>query len=162
MLSSHVTDISLRQGGLELRGVILLDSQSTTNIFCNPKFVEDIRPAETPLLLNTNGGVLVTTLKTTVPDFGEVWFNEDAIANIFCMADIDGKCGMEWSMVDGKKAIRVMTDPPVDFVRSPEKFYYFAPKRFGTSKKLSDYAFVDTVEENRLFYTSRQFERAKL
>jgi hypothetical protein len=69
---------------------------------------------------------------------------------------------MEWSMVDGKKAIRVMTDPPVEFVRSPEKLYYFAPKRFGTSKKLSDYAFVDTVEENRLFYTSRQFERAKL
>jgi hypothetical protein len=111
MLSSHVTDISLLQGGLELRDVILLDSQSTTNIFCNPKFVEDIRPAETPLLLNTSGGVLITTLKATLPDFGEVWFNEDAIANIFCMADIDDKYGMEWSMVDGKKAIRVMTDP---------------------------------------------------
>jgi hypothetical protein len=110
------TDITLLQSGLELRDVILLDSQSTTNIFCNPKFVEDIRPAETPLLLNTNGGVLITTLKAIVPDFGEVWFNQDSITNIVCMADIDDKYGLEWSTVNGKKAIRVMTDPPIDFV----------------------------------------------
>jgi hypothetical protein len=134
MLSSHATDISLLQGGLELSDVILLDSQSTTNMFCNPKFVEDIRPAETPLLLNTNGGGLITTFKATLPDFGEVWFNEDAIANLFCMADIDDKYGMEWSMVDGKKAIRVMTDPPVDFVRSPEKLYYLLPRGLGQAK----------------------------
>jgi hypothetical protein len=105
--------------------------------------------------------VLITTLKATVPDFGEVWFNEDAIANIFCMADIDDKYGMEWYMVDGKKAIRVMTDPPVDFTRSFEKLYYFAPKKFRTTTKLSSYTFVDAVEENRLFFTSPQFDRAK-
>jgi hypothetical protein len=105
--------------------------------------------------------VLITTLKATVPDSSEVWFNPDAIANIFCMADIDDKYGMEWSNVDGKKAIRVLTDPPVDFVRSPEKLYYFAPKKFRTNTNHADYVFLDTVEENRLFYTSRQFERAK-
>jgi hypothetical protein len=71
------------QGGLDHRQVILLDSQSTTSIICKPEFVEDIRPAETPFCLNTNGGVLITTLKATVPSIGEVWFNPDAIANIF-------------------------------------------------------------------------------
>jgi hypothetical protein len=152
---------NLLQGGLNLREVILLDSQSATNIFCNPEFVENIRPANTLLCLNTNGGVLITTIKATVPSFGELWFNPDAIANIFCMADIDDKYGIGWAIVNGKKAIRVMTDPPVDFVRSPEKLYFFAPKQFRTNTELSDYIFVDSVEENRLFFTNRQFDRAK-
>jgi hypothetical protein len=162
LMSSNMDEhTNLLHDGLNLREVILLDSQSTTNIFCNPEFVEDIRPADTPLCLNTNGGVLITNLKATVPSFGEVWFNPDAIANIFCMADIDDKYGMDWAIVNGKKAIRVMTDPPVDFVRSPEKLYFFAPKKFWTDTKLLDYTFVDSMEENRLFFTGRQFDRAK-
>jgi hypothetical protein len=163
LLMSPTVDVhtNLHQGGLNLREVILLDSQSTTNVFCNPKFVENIRHADTPLCLDTSCGVLITTLKATVPSFGEVWFNPDAIANIFCMADIDDKYGMDRAIVSGKKAIRVITDPPVDFVRRPEKLYFFPPKKFRTDTKLSDYTFVDSVEENRLFFTSRQFDRTK-
>jgi hypothetical protein len=68
---------------------------------------------------------------------------------------------MDWAIVNGKKTIRVMTDPPVDFVRSPEKLYFFAPKKFRTNTKLSDFTFLDSVEENWLSFTNRQFDRAK-
>jgi hypothetical protein len=43
---------------LEMRNVILLDNESTTSIFCNPEFVEDIQVGKEELLLSMNGGRL--------------------------------------------------------------------------------------------------------
>ena len=46
----------------QLRDVILLDSESSTSIFCNPKLVTDIHETNEELELLTNGGPLKTKL----------------------------------------------------------------------------------------------------
>ncbi len=70
--------------GFDLREVILLDNQSTINIFCNKNFVRNIRLAPEPLTLKSNGGKLLVYLIADVNDYAEpVWFSKKAIANIF-------------------------------------------------------------------------------
>ena len=71
-----------------MREWILLDNQSSTTVFCNRDLVEKVYDVEVPMYLETNGGVLITTQKAILKDWGEVWFNERAITNIFSYADM--------------------------------------------------------------------------
>jgi hypothetical protein len=58
--------------GFDLREVVLLDNQSTVNIFCNKKFVSNIRLAPEPLTLKSNGGELIVYHIADVPDYDEL------------------------------------------------------------------------------------------
>ena len=41
-----------------------------------------------PIEIATNAGRRIVTHKAKVDGFGEVWYNEDAIANIFSLKDL--------------------------------------------------------------------------
>ena len=70
--------------GFNLREVILLDNQSTVDLFCNRKFVHNIRLAPESLTLKSNGGELIVRHIAEVGNYAEpVWFSNNAIANIF-------------------------------------------------------------------------------
>jgi hypothetical protein len=155
-----------------LRNVILLDSESSTSIFCNPSFVTDIHETDEVLELLTNGGPLKTNLKATVPGFGLVWFDSDSIANIFALADMEDKYQVTYDSDKESALIVHLPHKTVKFCRSAGKLYYYKPNYntgnsdAGNNKKLgpsnnAKFTLVNTVEENKLAYTNRQFERAK-
>jgi hypothetical protein len=63
---------------------LLLDSQSTVNLFSNPKHVNNARQATTPIDVHCNKGSIPTS---TVADFGtnEVCINPNGIANVLSL-----------------------------------------------------------------------------
>ena len=67
---------------------VLLDSDSTHTIFCNPEYVSDIVDVDETLNLGTNGGVLVSNQMCHVAGLGQRWFNSRAIANLISLADM--------------------------------------------------------------------------
>ena len=71
-----------------MREWVLLDSDSTHTIFCNPEYVSDIVDVDETLNLGTNGGVLVSNQKCNVAGLGQRWFNRKAIANVISLADM--------------------------------------------------------------------------
>ena len=71
-----------------MRETITLDNGSTLSLFCNPELVENIRESKTILKMHANAGSKLSNQQATVPEFGTVWFQEDAIANIFGFGDL--------------------------------------------------------------------------
>ena len=77
---------------LRLDNTFLLDSQSTTTVICNKKFVTDIRNSRETLRLKSNGGVMRITQQATLKGFkGPVWYSPDAMANILALSDVKRK-----------------------------------------------------------------------
>jgi hypothetical protein len=74
-----------------LKNCITLDNGSTLSLFSNPELVQDIRTTKTSLSLATNAGVKQSNQEAFVPGFGKVFYDKDAIANIFGFSDLKQK-----------------------------------------------------------------------
>jgi hypothetical protein len=64
--------------------LVLLDSQSTVNLFTSPEHVHNIRPATTPINVHCNKGTLTTNAEA---DFGDtpVYFDDRGIPNVLSL-----------------------------------------------------------------------------
>jgi hypothetical protein len=65
--------------------LILFNNKSTVTIYCNANMVINIHNTNGKSLV-TNPIVFRTTQKANIPGWGEVWFNSQAITNIFSYA----------------------------------------------------------------------------
>jgi hypothetical protein len=69
--------------GLDLRNVLLLDNQSTSNLCCNRKSTSSVKTALNALNMMSNVGGLRVSKKYRLPGYKFwVWFSKKAIANI--------------------------------------------------------------------------------
>ena len=67
---------------------ILLDSQSTVDVFSNPRLLTNIRDAKKSLTLYCNAGKAIITKKGDLRGYGTVWFFPDGIANILSLSNV--------------------------------------------------------------------------
>jgi hypothetical protein len=75
-------------GGRIPKEWILLDSQSTTDVFSNPAILKNIHEVQGSLTIHTQAGKAITKLKGKVPGYGEVWYCPDGIANILSLVHV--------------------------------------------------------------------------
>jgi len=67
------------------KGWILLDNQSTVDMFSNEKLMTIISDAKRSLVLFWNAGKAIVTKKVDLKRYGTVWFHAEGIANILCL-----------------------------------------------------------------------------
>ena len=67
---------------------IILDNGSSMSIFHDNELVDNIRKAKQPIKIATNAGSRAVFSEANVKGFGTVWYDENAIANIFALRDI--------------------------------------------------------------------------
>jgi hypothetical protein len=88
----RITKLFKQAGSLvkiDLREVILLDSQSIMDLFCNTALVSKTRKYTTSMRLKSNGGTMVVTRKATMPGYNKaVWFSTRAITNIIALSNL--------------------------------------------------------------------------
>ena len=70
---------------------ILLDSQSTVDVFKNNKLLKNIRDAKKALSLHCNAGISTVNKVGDLPGYSKVWFYEDCIANILSLNNVNKK-----------------------------------------------------------------------
>ena len=98
-----------------MRDWVLLDSDSTDTIFCNPEYVTDIVNVEETLDFGTNGGVLLANQKCNIAGLGQRWYNEDAIANVISLADMTDHHRVTYDSVEERAFLVHKEDKVVRF-----------------------------------------------
>ena len=139
-----------------LKKVVLLDNQSTTDIFCNKDYLENIKKVPETLYLSTNGGVLKCDQKGELPGYGEVWYDEKAIANVisFSNAEKKGKYQITYNQ-DVGFTMKNLINGNVNVFKKDETGLFTTPME-------KDINMMNTVEENKKLYTKRQVDRAEV
>ena len=138
---------------------IILDNGSTLSLFANPDMVENIRKSNTTLELATNAGISTSNQIADVPGYGTVWFDEKAIANIFGLSDLKKKYRVTYdSDKEDAFIVHMENGKTVEFKCNPDGLYHHEVSQDFVSKESH---LISTVNENRMGYTQRQFDRAK-
>ena len=75
----------------DLFRMILLDNQSTRDIFCNRKLLTNIRKTPKTMQVMGNGGSITTNRQVHLHNYGDVCFDERAITNILCLKNMKKK-----------------------------------------------------------------------
>lgn len=147
----------MRHEARDLKSLLLLDNQSTIDILCNPKFVNNIRDAKTSMTLASNGGKLQAKQKATLNGFGEVWFDRRAIMNILSFKSLLWK-GFNITYV--AHPISTFTVTRHDGTTRNFPMYNDRLHYCDLSKELH-HTLVQTVKEHTEGFTEKQVKAAK-
>ena len=130
---------------LDLTEVILLDSQSTMDLFCNRSLVESTFDSGSSVRLKSNGGTMVITRKAKIAGYHKsVWFSTRAITNIIALSNLIKQYRVTY---DSKELSFVVHresagKPNMEFRMHESGLHYYDPR---TSK---DYTFVSKESDN--------------
>ena len=115
---------------------ILLDSESSVSIFNNASLLKNIRKAEQPVRVSGVGkGHIDADLVGDFLDFGEGYYNPNAIANILCFYDVDRRYGVEFRR--GKFYVTIPSYGTVLEFKSRRKHYICNFQKYLHSSRVS-------------------------
>jgi hypothetical protein len=150
-----------------LKNCITLNNGSTLSLFSNPALVQDIQTSSKTLSLATNIGVKQSNREANVPGFGKVYYDEDAIANIFGFSDLKKKHQITYDSNKEDAFLVHMDNETIKFECSPYGLYQYSVSK-GYQQGLKEDQkedgasnLISNVAKNRRGYTLRQFEHAK-
>jgi hypothetical protein len=143
---------------------ILLDNQSTLDVFYNPNLLTKIRETDSYMDIHCNAGIATTNMKGELPGYGTVRFHLNGIANILSLARIEEN---GYHVEYGKGCFTVTKPDGTTRVleRSKRGLFYLdrnSDKQKGTIILNSGTLLVNTVSKNRANLTDREYENASL
>jgi hypothetical protein len=143
---------------INLREIILLESQSTMDLYCNAALVSKTCKSTTHMRLKINGGTMLVTGKDHIPGYNkDVWFSTRAITNIIALSNLIQQYHVTYDSDDNMFVVHRESQgkPHVEFRMHKCGLHYYDPRN---EKHL---AFVNTVSENKEGFTKSQIKVAE-
>jgi hypothetical protein len=135
---------------LVLRNIILLDIQSTMDLFCNPDLVNGIHKTRDEMTLQSNGGQMKVRHKAKITSYKhKVWFDKDAITNIIALSNLITQYRVTYNSNDEMFIVHreSVNKPNMHFRMHESGLHYYDPRD-------DNFTFnINTVSENKLGYT---------
>lgn len=154
-------DILFKKSGsklnLDLRNIILLDNESTMDLFCNTKLVNDIRPSQKVISLQSNGGNMKIKMEASITGYHkQVWFSKHAITNIIALSNLIQQYRVTYDSDDQTFVVHRQKEnkPDMYFKMHESGLHYHDPSD-------AEFSFnVNTVSNNIEDFTKKQVEGA--
>jgi hypothetical protein len=134
---------------------ILLDNQSTVDVFHNEDLLSNIRQGDGYMDIHCNAGVTSTNLIGDLQGYGQVWYNPNGIANILSLSRVKQR-GFRVTFDSGNTNefhVHKSNGTKRVFKQSSRGLYYADTAQVGI-------ALVNTVEDNKSKFTNRDYSRA--
>ena len=91
VFTQDMRNVEAQHGGHLPPEWILLDNQSTVDVFTNRRLLKNIRRAKTNMFIHCTAGVAKTNLIGDLPGYGTVWYHPNGIANILSLSKVKEK-----------------------------------------------------------------------
>ena len=143
---------------LDLREVILLDSQSTMDLMCNPALVKKTFRSSKSMRLKSNGGTMMVTHKAKVAGYHmHVWYNKNAITNILALSNVIKQYRVTYDSDDQMFVVHREPEnkPNMEFRMHESGLHYYDPHN-------EEFTFINTVSGNKEGFTQRQIKGAEV
>jgi hypothetical protein len=113
---------------------ILLDNQSTMDVFHNADLLKNIRTGDGHMDIHCNAGVTSTNLIGDLPGYGQVWYHPNGIANILSLKRVktrghrvtyDSSKANEFHVHKADGTIRIFKESPRGLYWNTRRFFDF-------------------------------------
>ena len=140
---------------------ILLDNQSTVDVFHNRDLLTNIRIGQATMDIHCNAGVASTNQVGDLPGYGTVWYHPEGIANILSLSRVkEHGYHVTYDSQDGNRFVVHKPDGTLRIFNESTRGLYFMDTNNSTVQ--SGNVMINTVADNRSSYTNRAYSRAIL
>ena len=120
-----------------MRNCLVLDSGSSTHLFCRQDWLANLRALQEALALSTNGGPMQITQQGDLPGLGPVPFDPKSLTNILALGLLAEKYRVVMDSAV-ENAFTVFTEHgPVKFICNDQKLYVHVPTRLPKDSGVS-------------------------
>ena len=143
---------------LDLRKIILLDSQSTMDFSCNQALVTETYKSSSSMRLKSNGGTMIVTHKAKMAGCHKnMFFSKRSITNIIALSNVIQKYQVTYDIEDKMFMVHQEAEskPNMEFKMHKSGLHYYNPRN-------KHFAFINTVSGNKEGYTQRQVQGAEV
>ena len=133
---------------------ILLDSQSTVDLFSNKDLLDNIREVDETLTVRCNAGAIETRMQGQLAGYGMVWYHQDGIANILSLSRVSRHFSVTFDSHDMQFVVTKEDGSKKVFRQSESGLFYHDVQKETCFN-------IDTVAGNRAGLSNRAYERAK-
>ena len=137
---------------------LLLDSQSTVDIFCNGDLLTKIHTVPTTMHIKCNAGVRGTNKKGNLSGYGWVWFYPDGIANILSLSRVKEKFRVTYDSAGENCFLVHKKDRILRFKEASRRLYYFDT----AARDEESTVLITTVIKNKSNFSAYDVNKAKL
>ena len=132
---------------------ILLDCQSTVDVFSNNKLITNIRESKCVLTLHCNAGKVSVTQKGYLRGYGTVWYCPDGIANILLLYNVQKKHRITFDSDVGTGFTVHKEDGSTRVFKPSKKGLFYSDVKSGV-------VLINTVDSIKNKYTVKEYSDA--